>query len=458
MRVSMMSELNHVLTFDTFDDIHLYELTETARNSNYKKLAEWMYEYKRRQIEDHNRRYGDQTKKEYEHEFNVLIGLVDSFETRASRKNEFSIRSLRETWKTRKRIRFISNEIFSHVAIGEANRNVLRSYLRQNRFGSDFKAFLVSMYRGGNNAAPADRTAGGHGSSPRSASAVDSKLNEFIEKMFRGKEKLENQLVYIDPQQFLSAYEEKLRDHIFLLEDLIEILNIEYDRRVISTKTRFEEYLLPRKRVLEKIEEEIDEIGEDIKFLAEDESVSDEDREKLANAFASKRAELEEIKKAEFEKLSSIRLISANIKNGVRLFKDLIDNLRKKLRYFKKRQFYVERLARYGADIPKLRNVLDVLYSTFNNEIKSLQKSFLLFDISFQKTIFTAIDDQSIINRIVLSPRGIIDAELAIESSPPQERAGPPADFSRAEQEIMDGIEDDLSFLAPYDEKAGSGK
>jgi CII-binding regulator of phage lambda lysogenization HflD len=453
-----MNDQDHILTFDTFDDIDLYELTETARNSNYKKLAEWMYQYKKKQISEHNKRYEDQKKKEYEHEFHVLLGLIDSFIKRTIPRNGMSFRNLRETWKIKKRIRFIAIEIFSQIEIDDTSWNRLCAYLKQKKYTDEFKAFLVSLFKGESETLLADPEASGEQDDKKSTSTIDNKLNEFIEKMFKGKDRIENSIAYIEPEEFLAAYDSKLKDHIYLLEDLIDILNIEYDRRVISTKVRFEEYLLPRKRVLEKIDEEIEEISDDIKFLGDDENVGEEDREKLRNAFSRKQGELEDIKRIELEKLASIKMVSTNIKDGVWLFKDLIDNLRKKLRYFKKRQFYVERLARYGAEIPKLKNVLDVLYSTFNTEIKKLQKSFLLFDISFQKTIFTAIDDQSIINRIILSPKGIVDAELAIEDSAPLKSSAAVSDFSEREKVIVGRIEDDLSFLTPYEEKKADKK
>ncbi len=443
---------DHILTFDTFEDIDLYELTETARNSNYKKLAEWMYQYKKKQVFEHNKRYENLKKKEYEHEFRVLIDLVDTLIKQDS-DGKRDIRTIRDAWKIRKRIKFIALEIFSHVDVDDPTWDRLLRYVKRNKYTVEFRDFLVSIFNGGKEAIPATDGQQNGAHDTKSDSVTDNRLNDFIEKMFKGKDKTESSITYIEPEQFLTAYDARLKDHIFLLEDLIDILNIEYDRRVISTKTRFEEFILPRKRILEKIDEEISDINEDIKFLADDESIGNEDREKLANAFAHKRNELDEIKRNELEKLASIKMISSNIKDGVSLFKDLIDSLRKKLRYFKKRQFYVERLARYGADIPKLKNVLDVLYSTFNSEIKKLQKSFLLFDISFQKTIFTAIDDQSIINRIILSPRGIVDAELAIEDATPAEPVKSDIDVSEQEKEIVGRIEDDLSFLTPYEEK-----
>ena len=108
-------------------------------------------------------------------------------------------------------------------------------------------------------------------------------------------------------------------------------------------------------------------------------------------------------------------------------------------------QFYIEKLVRYGADIPKFKSVLNDLYLTFNKHIKTLQKSFLLFDLSFQKTVLNAIEDQSVINRIVLSPHGVVDAELEIENIKKTRKT---SNINAAS--IVDTIELDLSFLTPF--------
>ncbi|MBN2536356.1 MAG: hypothetical protein JXB88_25965 [Spirochaetales bacterium] len=442
-----MEENNsHIFTFNTFEDIDLYELSETTRNEDYKKLSEWICHYKYRQIETHNAGFIFQKRKEYKHEFSVLIELIDSYIRIKTNYSLLSLSNLTEISRIKKRIRFMCSEIFRNISISDVQRKTLRQYLVKNRFTKEFKAFLVTCFTG--------RMSGEKTGTPARDneetfySHSDTQLKEYIEKMFSGKEGIITDLEYIDPDAFMIRYEEKLKDHIFLLDELVEILSEEYDRRVISTKARFEEYLRPRKRVLEKIEEEIAEIKEDLALLKEDENIGEEDREKLVHAFLHKKEELNNLKLREYEKLNSIKMVSVNIKNGVAQFRELIDKLKKKLRYFKKRQFYVEKLARYGAEIPRFRNILDDLYSTFNAQIKTLQKSFLLFDMSFQETIFHAIEDQSVINRIILSPSGIVDAELAIENIAAHSL---PSDIHEETTEIVDTIELDLSFLQPYE-------
>jgi hypothetical protein len=310
--------------------------------------------------------------------------------------------------------------------------------MRKRDFSIPFREFVERHFQGDGEKSDADEELSGK---------ENRELKEFIEKKVTVKELSEASREYIDPHQYIQKYEGKLHDHIFLLDELVDILSREYDRRIISTKSRFEEFLRPLKRVLEKIDEEVKEIEEDLKFLEADENIDKPDREKLENAFLAKKNELLALKRSEFEKLNSIKLVSENIREGVEQFKTLIDSLKKKLRYFKKRQFYVEKLARYHADIPKFKSILDDLYATFNRQIKSLQKSFLLFDLEFQKTVLSAIDDQSVINRIILSPHGIVDAELAIESAPVLETVPDLSDYR-----IVDNIELDLSFLKPYED------
>ena len=71
-------------------------------------------------------------------------------------------------------------------------------------------------------------------------------------------------------------------------------------------------------------------------LLKDDENIGEEDRKKLIQAFLNKKQELNDLKHREYDKLNSIKMVSLNIKNGVAQFKDLIDKLKKKLRYFKK--------------------------------------------------------------------------------------------------------------------------
>ena len=60
-----------------------------------------------------------------------------------------------------------------------------------------------------------------------------------------------------------TRYRERLENNpVFLLEELIQILKVEYDRRIIETRRRFEEYLVPHKSTIDSIETEINGIDQ----------------------------------------------------------------------------------------------------------------------------------------------------------------------------------------------------
>ena len=157
---------------------------------------------------------------------------------------------------------------------------------------------------------------------------------------------------------FLESYEQKLNDHVFLLEELIDILTYEYDNRIIKTRQKFTEYLLPHKRAIEKIENEINDIDNELKKLEHDTLVDNVEKEKIGNAFLRKRKELVSIQQAESSKLSRMKVLSLSIKDGVTQFRDLIRSLDRKLTSFKRRSTYIEKLGRLGAEIPKFRSIL----------------------------------------------------------------------------------------------------
>ncbi|MBN1525407.1 MAG: hypothetical protein JW904_13040 [Spirochaetales bacterium] len=431
--------------FDTFEEIDLYDLAQTAQNEDYKKLSGWLCKYKESKLIENNLLWEQEKRKEYQHEYQFLLKLIDSYIAITSKDHKTGKTNFYEKLKMRRRIRQLTGEIFSSLNLPDKTAVVLDNYLRKKNFDNSFRDFVEEHFRGNT---ARDDVAG----ELKMSNREKKELHEFINKKMTALEKYEYGREFVDIDVYLAEYEKKLGNHIFLLDELVDILSTEYDRRILSTRHRFEEYLQPLKRVLERIDDEIREIDKDIGFLAKDTSIDKADKKKLETAFKQKRNELLSLKKQEFEKLNSIKLVSENIKEGVKQFHLLIDRLSDKLRYFKNRQFYIEKLARYGADIPKLKNILNDLYSTFNRHIKTLQKSFLLFDLSFQKTVLSAIEDQSVINRIVLSPHGIVDAELEIENMKKIKKS---VNIDAAK--VVDTIEMDLSYLTPFTGGAASG-
>jgi hypothetical protein len=244
-------------------------------------------------------------------------------------------------------------------------------------------------------------------------------------------------------------YERKLfSDHVFLLEELIGILTQEYDRRITDTRSRFESYLIPHRRAIGNIEEELRGIDADMSNLQKEPLLDPQEKRKLIGAFLQRRSELLAVERSEALKLLKVRLVSLDLRDSVNQFKSLIDSLRRVLDAYKVRQSYVEKLARLGARIPDFRNLLDSLYDTFRSGVGCLQKSFRIFDRSFQEMVFQAIDEQSVVNRILHSSGGVVTAELElmdILKHAPVEEAQPAFEAGEA-------VDPDLSFLRTYGE------
>ena len=244
----------------------------------------------------------------------------------------------------------------------------------------------------------------------------------------------------------INRYREKLESNPgFLLEELIKILKAEYDRRIIETRRRFEEYLVPHKSTIDSIETEINGIDRDLENLVNDMSINAKEKDKIRNAFLAKKVELQNILDTVFFKLKKIKFLSFCIRDGVIQFKGLIDSLQKKLDSFLTRQSYLEKLARINAKIPEFRSILDELYNTFQKDIESLQKGFLLFDKSFQKTVLKAVEDQVVMSRIILSPSSLSEVEFEISGIIKGAESIP-------NKKVFEKIELDLDFLEKYPE------
>jgi len=242
----------------------------------------------------------------------------------------------------------------------------------------------------------------------------------------------------------VTDYEQRLRqDNVFLLEELVNILTGEYDKRVVETRRRFEEYLGPHQRVLDNVRREIREINADLERLDKDSLLLPEERAMLRSAFSEKKAELQEIEGVEAFKLKKIEFLCLSLREGVEQFRTLIDSLQAKLDSYRSRQSYVDKLARLGAKIPEFRQLLDSLYASFQQNLAGLQKGFLVFDRSFQELVLSTVDSESVVSRIVLAPPSVVKAELEIVNTPFAEPKRPP-------EEPAEAMRLDLSFLQEY--------
>ena len=195
--------------------------------------------------------------------------------------------------------------------------------------------------------------------------------------------------------------------------------------------------------MLDGVRREIREINADIERLDKDSLLLPEERALLRAAFAAKKSELQEIERIEAFKLKKIEFLCLSLRDGVEQFRTLIDSLQARLDSFRSRQSYVDKLARLGAKIPELRQLLESLYSTFQQNFAGLQKGFLVFDRSFQELVLSTVDSESVVSRIVLAPPGVVKAEMEIVNTPFAEPAARP-------EEPAESVRLDLSFLQEY--------
>jgi hypothetical protein len=377
-----------VYRFERFSDVDLFQLAEIAREEDYERLAEWIMSHKDRELAARGTRLLDRRKKAYEELLTQLLASVNRIGAPA---------------------RFGFARVPRNTSDISAVADRMLGMLDENEIDKDQARALIShdSYR---RLAKLLAAGGPSNSSP----------------------------------QVVTDYERRLReDNMFLLEELVTILTTEYDRRVVETRRRFEEYLGPHQRVLDGVRREIREINADLERLERDTHLLPEERAMLQSAFAAKKAELQDIERVEAFKLKKIEFLCLTLRDGVEQFRVLIDSLQAKLDSYRSRQSYVDKLARLGARIPEFRQLLTSLYESFQRNLAGLQKGFLVFDRSFQEMVLSTVDSESVVSRVVLAPPSVVKAELEIVNPPFASRP-------QASEEPAEEVNLDLSFLQEY--------
>ena len=377
-----------VYRFESFSDVDLFELAEIAKEEDYERLAEWIMSHKDRELLEHSSRLLVRRKKAYGELLEQLLTVYHKYGAPSRLGFGHILRNISE-------INTVADRMIGLLDDNEIDKDEAKGLISRDSYRRLVK-LLASR-------------------SPRNARP-----------------------------EVVTDYEQRLRlDNVFLLEELIAILTTEYDRRVVETRRRFEEYLGPHQRVLDSVRREIREINADIARLDKDSLLLPEERAMLSAAFAAKKTELQEIERIEAFKLKKIEFLCLSLRDGVEQFRTLIDSLQARLDSFRSRQSYVDKLARLGAKIPEFRQLLESLYGSFQQNLAGLQKGFLVFDRSFQELVLSTVDSESVVSRIVLAPPSVVKAEMEIVNTPfakPEEQPEEPAETVRL----------DLSFLQEY--------
>ena len=200
-----------------------------------------------------------------------------------------------------------------------------------------------------------------------------------------------------------DIYAGKLVNQEFMLEETVRVLKDEYDTRIMETRKRLDEYVVPHSRKLSEANESFKEVSIKLAELEQDQLLSDIDKEQFRNAFESKAAELRNIMEIESERIESVRFLAENLREGFKNFENLITLLSERLQGYRKRQDYLETLDRLGKTVPLLKSVLDDLFATFEQNVADIKKGFLFSDVGLQKKIINAIDEQCLINKIIIN-------------------------------------------------------
>lgn len=383
-----MDHESGVYRFESFSDVDLYELAEIAKEEDYERLAEWIMSHKDRELMARSSRLLERRKKTYDELLEQLLTSYHKYGTPTRLGFGRILRNISD-------INAVADRMLELLDDNEIDKEEAKALISKDSYRR-----LIKLLAGG---------------SPRNARP-----------------------------EVVTDYEQRLReDNVFLLEELVSILTTEYDRRVVETRRRFEEYLGPHQRVLDNVRREIREINADLERLERDSLLLPEERAMLQAAFSEKKAELQDIERIEAFKLKKIEFLCLSLREGVEQFRTLIDSLQGKLDSYRSRQSYVDKLARLGAKIPEFRQLLASLYGSFQQNLAGLQKGFLVFDRSFQELVLSTVDSESVVSRIVLAPPSVVKAELEIVNTPFAERSRPP-------EEPAEAVRLDLSFLQEY--------
>ncbi len=308
-----------VYRFESFSDVDLYELAEIAKEENYERLAEWIMSHKDRELVARSSRLLERRKKAYDELLEQLLTSYHRYGTPSRLGFGRMLRNISD-------INTVADRMLEMLDDNEIDKDEARGLISRDNYRRLVKLLTAR--------------------SPRNARP-----------------------------EVVTDYEQRLRqDNVFLLEELVNILTTEYDRRVVETRRRFEEYLGPHQRVLDNVRREIREINADLERLDKDSLLLPEERAMLRSAFSEKKAELQEIEGVEAFKLKKIEFLCLSLRDGVEQFRTLIDSLQSKLDSYRSRQSYVDKLARLGAKIPEFRQLLDSLYASFQQNLAGLQK------------------------------------------------------------------------------------
>lgn len=358
---------------DFFEDDTLYEIVGKIMEKDYNSLVEWivMYRYQKN---------NDELTTRFEMDFLVLKASISPLLKKYRKMLRWS--------KLDEACSLFKSEIYSSI------ESFRKKYQSLEKYTPALFSLLNEL----------------HNSKDVSSEADLIKIRELLQRT----EKETKTPDFHNYLQEKTDFRKKLTNHIFLLNELIEILITEHDRRITDTRQNFEGFIVSHRDHVKKIKADMDLARDKIHKLKNDTSIPEDEKKNLLAAFTKKYNELALILKNENNRMTALKSLSENIQKGFTYLKDLITSLKDQMVQFQKREEYLESLTQIGKDIPDFKNSLESLSASLHKEFPQLKKSFLVSDRELQKKILDAIENQEVINRIVFSGSDKISEEIKI--------------------------------------------
>lgn len=195
-----------------------------------------------------------------------------------------------------------------------------------------------------------------------------------------------------------------LKDSEQLIQDIIEILRNEYQKRILETKLALTKYTEPHKNALLHLRLDIEAVEKALQKLETDTLLSENDRVQIRKTLVEKKNEMIFIMKREEENIKDTKAFIQEIKSAQNRFHKMILMLEKKNLEASNRKGYLSLINRLNAGIPMLDNLFHDLSNDLKNDMTSIRTAFYLLNMSVKDDLIKSLENQSIISNILGIP------------------------------------------------------
>jgi len=202
-------------------------------------------------------------------------------------------------------------------------------------------------------------------------------------------------------QRYEEARKLYLNDIQLLIQEVVDILNNEYSKRIKRTKRAILEYIEPHNTALHKVYNDISEIEKALISIESDSVLSKIDKTEIKRSLEEKMYELRNIKTEEEGNILNTKAFIEEIKKAQNKFKKMIDLLEAKNLEAKTRKTYLHLIKRLDAQIPEMKNIFNDLSEKFKTEIEEIQNAFYLLNMSVKDDLIKSLENQQEISTIL---------------------------------------------------------